>query len=100
MYASDGTPLATSVQWAPAPKAPVQLRPGAKAYFVLQYATQTGYGNLSCPTSAALEVTPPNDYGHLVLTGAAGRLQPYGGTFENLECGQIHVKPVTATPGD
>ena len=36
----------------------VILAPGKTAYFGVTYASQTGYGNLTCPTAAALEVHP------------------------------------------
>ncbi|MGH9073446.1 MAG: hypothetical protein ACRDZQ_04905, partial [Acidimicrobiales bacterium] len=65
-------------------------------WFAIEYATQTGYGSLQCPRSAALAVTPPNDFQHLVVSGPGGRLQPYGGTIQALHCGEITTSPVLA----
>jgi hypothetical protein len=74
----------------------VVLAPGKTSYFGVVYASQTGYANLTCPTSAALKFTPPQDAGSITLHGAHAQIKPYGGTTEHLKCGIIHVTPVTA----
>ncbi|MBO0693818.1 MAG: DUF4232 domain-containing protein [Acidimicrobiaceae bacterium] len=97
---SAGHPMTTTVTRSTANGAPsaVTLAPGASAFFTIVYATQTGFGNLVCPTSASLAVIPPNDRTALVLTGAGGELQVYGGTTQHLECGNITVTPVSSRP--
>ncbi len=67
----------------------VTMPPGQRASFVLGYADQTGYGNNVCPTSAKLEVTPPNDYGYLVVPD---KVSAYGPSLG--QCGAINVSPV------
>jgi hypothetical protein len=94
-----GEPLATEVHRGASSTVParavraVDLLPGKQASFDLGYADATGYGNEHCPTSTRVEVTPPNDYGHLTI---AWKLQPYGGDIPHLECGEIAVSPVFA----
>ncbi|HZD66193.1 MAG TPA: DUF4232 domain-containing protein [Acidimicrobiales bacterium] len=65
--------------------ATVTLAPGGAASFALGYRNATGYPGSRCPTSARLEVTPPNATHHLVIPD---RLSPYG------PCGRITVSPV------
>ncbi|MGC8489821.1 MAG: DUF4232 domain-containing protein [Clostridia bacterium] len=98
LVASNGQNLPTTVIRSPASEATVTLQSGGHAWFTMQYPTQTGYGNLSCPTSASLEVTPPNAYHYVTVSGSAGTIQAYGGTTTNLQCGRINVQPVTGTP--
>ena len=75
----------------------VMLTPGKTAKFDLGYANQTGYGSASCPTSARVTVTPPNN---LKPINARWHLQPYGGsTIAKLRCGEITVSPVYAAIG-
>ncbi len=74
----------------------VVLAPGKTAYFGLIYASQTGYGNLTCPTAVALRFTAPQDIRTLTLYGSHAHIAPYGGTTPHLTCGIIHVTPVTA----
>jgi hypothetical protein len=74
----------------------VVLVPGKTSYFGVVYASQTGYANLTCPTSAALKFTPPQDAGSITLHGSHAQIKSYGGTTEHLKCGIIHVTPVTA----
>jgi hypothetical protein len=94
-----GKPIATevhrgaSVTVVSRPVRLVTLAPGGEASFDIGYADATGFGNERCPTSARVEVTPPNDYGHLTIAWA---LQPYGGDIPHLECGLINVSPVYA----
>ncbi|MGA2530282.1 MAG: DUF4232 domain-containing protein [Acidimicrobiales bacterium] len=74
----------------------VFLTRGESAYFGVVYGSQTGFANLTCPTSAALRFTPPQAVGALTLRGAHARISPYSGTIEHLKCGVVHVTPVTA----
>jgi hypothetical protein len=60
----------------------VVLRPGGKASF---YGSFRDRLPLPCPRAAALEVTPPNFYGHLTVAAA---ITPCHGV--------IHVSPVCA----
>ncbi|MGH9129800.1 MAG: DUF4232 domain-containing protein [Acidimicrobiales bacterium] len=69
--------------------APVKLKPGGQASFTLGYADQTGFGSSTCPASVNLEVTPPNDYSHLVIPD---RISAYGPSVG--QCGAINVSPV------
>jgi hypothetical protein len=98
LMGSNGQLLPTSVQWVPATKSVVTLSPGGHAWFTMEFPAQTGYGNLTCPTSSALRVTPPNAYHFVTVTGAAGAIQAYGGTTTDLHCGTLSVQPVTGTP--
>lgn len=76
---------------------PVVIGPGQRAYFLLFYANATGYsGAGTCPTSAELQFTPPALTTTLTLTGVGAQITPYGGSVENLQCGQIMVTPVTS----
>lgn len=68
------------------PPALVTLAPGASASFSLAYEDVPVGGEGVCPTSAQLEVTPPNAYSHLVLSIS---LTPCRG-------GTITVSPVVA----
>ena len=76
----------------------VVLGTGGHAWFEILYVTQTTYGDLQCPRSATLAVTPPGDTGPLLVTRTGGQLQPYGGTTQALHCGGIIVSPVLAQP--
>jgi hypothetical protein len=51
---------------------------------------------LTCPTSAALKFTPPQDTGTVTLRGSPAQIAPYGGTTQHLDCGIVHVTAVTA----
>lgn len=95
-----GRPLPTHVSRVSpyGPPANVTLAPGGQAWFAIQYPTQTGYGNLSCPKSASLGVMAPGDTAQLTVSGPGGQLQPYGGTTQDLQCGHINVTPVAARP--
>ncbi|MDE3086534.1 MAG: DUF4232 domain-containing protein [Acidobacteriota bacterium] len=48
-------------------KAPVTIGPGQSAYFNVGYSDVPAGGESSCPTSASLWVTPPDDVTHLVV---------------------------------
>jgi len=69
----------------------VTLAPGQKASFDIGYSDATGFSNERCPTSARVEVTPPNDFKAVTVRW---RLQPYGGSIPHLKCGLISVSPV------
>jgi hypothetical protein len=74
----------------------VVLTPGATAYFGILHHNQTGYANLTCPTSAALVFTPPQNTATITLRGSAARIEAFGGTTAHLVCGGVQVTPVTA----
>lgn len=76
----------------------VVLGAGGHAWFDILYVTQNDYGDMQCPRSATLGVTPPGDSRPLVVTGTGGQLQPYGGSTQALHCGEISVSPVLAQP--
>lgn len=67
----------------------VTLAPNQQASFLLGYADQTGFGDNTCPTSVNLEITPPNDYPHLVVPD---QISAYGPSLG--QCGAINVSPV------
>jgi hypothetical protein len=91
-------PLPTTVVRQPgATEAAVTLTPGGSAYFTATWPDATGYNGATCPTSAALEITPPNDTTQVVVNGAGGVIQAFGGTTTGLQCGTITVTPVRAT---
>jgi hypothetical protein len=75
---------------------PVTLAKHAIAYFAVTYASQTGFGRLRCPTSAALRLTPPGGTAGLLLKGGDGQIRPYDGTTVHLQCGIVRASPVTA----
>ena len=62
----------------------VIVAPGQSAYFNIGYSDVPVGIETVCPTSASLEVTPPNAYDHLVMAAA---LAPCGG-------GTMAVSPV------
>jgi hypothetical protein len=66
------------------------------AYFGVVYGSATGYANLSCPTSAALKLTLPQNAATVTLHGSAAQITPYGGTAAHLHCGIVRVTAVTA----
>ena len=74
----------------------VVLAPGKTAYFGFVYASATGFANLTCPTSGALQFTPPQSTVSIALHGSHAQIAPYGGTTEHLHCGIVRLTPVTA----
>jgi hypothetical protein len=64
----------------------VTLAPQQVATFSLSYEDVPVGTETSCPTSAKVEITPPNDVGHAVVTLA---ISPCSG-------GMVHVSPVYA----
>ncbi|SRR5579875_771197 len=91
MLNTKGQPLPTEVHRGSSatvqPETPttVTLDPGHSASFALGYADATGFPGQSCPTSARLEITPPNTFHQLVISD---QLNPFG------PCGKITVSPV------
>ena len=79
----------TSVVVPPIPVTLVTLAPGARGSFRWGY-SDVPTGTETCPTSASVEVTPPNDFSHATL---ASKMSPCGG--------RVTVSPVqlgTAIP--
>lgn len=67
----------------------VSVAPGQSVYFNIGYSDVPVGGETSCPTSADLEITPPNAYDHLSV---AATLAPCNG-------GTLTVSPVFSTGG-
>jgi len=99
LLGASGQKLATEVIRTPGTAVTVKLAHDASAAFSLKYADSTGYGSESCPSSASLEITPPNAYHSLTLTGSAGVIDAFGGTTQALKCGTLNVEPVAADQG-
>ncbi|MDE3206468.1 MAG: DUF4232 domain-containing protein [Acidobacteriota bacterium] len=94
MLDSAGRPLPTHVyRVALHPEGNVVLGPQQTASFDAHWAAQTGYANLICPTSSRVEITPPGAFQPLTVDWA---ISPYGGTTQNLHCGEISVSVVYA----
>jgi Domain of unknown function (DUF4232) len=92
MFDSSGQPLRTAVIRAPVTEERnVSLSPGQQASFSAHWASRTGYGNDICPTSAQVEITPPNALHGIFVNW---QIAPYGGTTQDLQCGEILVSPV------
>jgi hypothetical protein len=67
----------------------VTLSAGQSAYFNLGYSDVPSGSETSCPTSASLEITPPNAYDHLTIPA---QLAP-------CSSGTITVSPVFLATG-
>jgi hypothetical protein len=99
MLSATGRALATHLHRGAAVTVPavptrtVTLTSGSEASFYLGYPDATGYALLKCPTSASVEITPPNATKPITVPW---HLQPYGGTTQHLRCGIITVSPVFA----
>jgi hypothetical protein len=95
LLASDGSSLPTNVvrkgSYSFTAMAPttVTLTAGQSAYFNIGYSDVPVGNETSCPTSASLEVTPPNSFTHLTFSAA---LAPCGG-------GTMAVSPVFLATG-
>jgi Protein of unknown function (DUF4232) len=94
MLDASGVPLATqttvrggSYEFTNFPPVNVTLAPGATAYFNVGYSDVPTGSQTSCPQSAQLEVTPPNDFSQLTTA------------FQATACdqGSITVSPVFGT---
>jgi hypothetical protein len=95
LLGGSSAPLPTTVVRQPGlPEVTVNLAPGGSAYFSASWPDGTGYAGASCPTSTSLEITPPNDTMQLLVTGAGGVINAFGGTLAHLQCGTITVTPV------
>ncbi len=94
MLDSSGKPLPTHViRASSSPEQAVTLAHGGDASFLAYWAAATGYPNEYCPTSSQVEITPPNAYQPLTISW---HISPYGGSTQNLQCGQITVSAVKA----
>jgi hypothetical protein len=95
MLSASGSPLPTMVvrkgNYAFTAMAPttVTVGPGQSAYFNVGYSDVPVGNETTCPTSASVQVTPPNAFDHLVMTAA---LAPCGG-------GTLAVSPVFLSTG-
>lgn len=95
MLSSTGSALATTVvrkgsySFTAMAPATVTVSPGQAVYFNIGYSDVPSGSETSCPTSASLEVTPPNATDHLTITAA---LAPCGG-------GTMVVSPVFTSTG-
>jgi len=100
MLTKSGKNLSTTDEKAPGAfsieEKAVVLAPGKTAYFGVLYADQTGYAKLTCPTSAALKFTPPQDTRTVTLHGSHAQIAPYGGSTGHTHCGIVRVTAVTA----
>jgi hypothetical protein len=67
----------------------VTVGPGQAVYFNIGYSDVPVGNETTCPTSASIQVTPPNALDHLVMTAA---LAPCGG-------GTLVVSPVFLATG-
>ena len=67
----------------------VTVVPGGAAYFNVGYSDVPVGGQTTCPTSAAVEVTPPNQFDHLAVKAT---MAPCGG-------GTLVVSPVFLSVG-
>ncbi len=93
LLGADGEPLPTTVirgQYEvvdAVPEQTVTLAPGAQAFFYYMYSDVLGGGcPAACSMASAVEITPPNDYHHLVVSV---RIAPSEG--------RIWVSPVTTS---
>lgn len=76
------------------PEQMVVLAPGAQAFFAVAFSDGTGYTGLSCPTSARVEITPPNAYTPATITW---QIAPY--PSGDRVCGTVQVSyAVAGTP--
>ena len=95
MLSSSGSSLPTTVvrtgsyAFTAMPATTVTIAPGQSAYFNVGYSDVPVGNETSCPTSASVQVTPPNAVDHLVMSAA---LAPCGG-------GTLVVSPVFLSTG-
>ncbi|MGD0344128.1 MAG: DUF4232 domain-containing protein [Acidimicrobiales bacterium] len=73
----------------------VVLASGKTAYFGILYTSFSGYANVTCPESAALKITPPQDIRTITVHKSA-QIAPYGTNLGHTHCGGVWVTPVTA----
>jgi hypothetical protein len=95
LLAADGSSLPSNVvrkgsySFTAMPPATVALTAGASAYFNIGYSDVPVGNETSCPTSASLEITPPNAFDHLTIPAT---FAPCGG-------GTLVVSPVFVATG-
>jgi hypothetical protein len=73
----------------------VVLASGKTAYFGILYTDFSGYPKVTCPESAALKFTPPQDIRTITVYESA-QIAPYGTNLGYTHCGDVRVTPVTA----
>jgi hypothetical protein len=71
----------------------VTLAPGGAASFSVAWENATGYEGVTCPRSAEVEVTPPNDYHSIVIPW---KIAPYGGDIPHPHCGIVDISAVVS----
>lgn len=100
MLTKSGKNLSTTDEKAPGAfsieEKTVVLAPGKTAYFGVLYVDFSGYANVTCPESAALKFTAPQDIRTVTLHGSRAQIAPYGGSTGHLHCGIVRVTAVTA----
>lgn len=74
----------------------VALAPGKRAFFGATYPDSTGAGQTKCPTSAALDFTPPGGGHTIELTGPKARITPYAAGNVKLRCGLVRMTAIVA----
>jgi hypothetical protein len=74
----------------------VVIAPGKRAYFGAAYPDFTGAGQTRCPTSAALDFTPPGGGQPIELTGPKAHITPYAGGEVRLHCGVVRMTAIVA----
>lgn len=95
MLSSSGSSLPTTVvrtgsyAFTAMPATTVTIPPGQSAYFNIGYSDVPVGNETTCPTSASVQVTPPNALDHLVISAA---FSPCGG-------GTLVVSPVFLSTG-
>jgi hypothetical protein len=95
LVSASGSPLPTMVvrtgnySFTAMPATSVTVGPGQSVYFNIGYSDVPVGNETTCPTSASIQVTPPNALDHLVMTAA---LAPCGG-------GTLVVSPVFLATG-
>ena len=98
LLGASGQPLTTTTIHASQTPTTVTLPPAGQAWFDIEFPTQTGFGNLQCPVSSALAVTPPDNTTALRISGSGGQIGAYGGDIPHLMCGNITTSPVLPEP--
>jgi hypothetical protein len=100
MLDSSGQPIATTDThyrgFAGITRKLVVLAPGRRAYFGVLFPDFTGAGQATCPTAAALALTPPGSSQAVTLTGGGAEITPYAGSHLKIGCGYLELTLVTA----
>ncbi len=95
---ASGQPLTTTTIRTSQTPTTVTLPPAGRAWFDIEFPTQTGFGNLQCPVSSSLAVIPPNNTTALRISGSGGEIGAYGGDIPHVMCGDINTSPVLPQP--